>query len=349
MTLSFILNNFSHVDQNLCQQFTNFLNFPNVTKILLCDLFNYLLFINVNEKEYLKLNIIAYNSILIKFKYVTISPNKDLKEYKKKIFENLKQFGAIEKNEYFKNYMKNILIDSQEFNESNKKIELPTEKINKPKIEQQNILEKKSVLKNTEAPSEKNIFEKEENVPTQKNASKGIGSYLISALGFGPESEKVNNIKKRDEINQDQKKSEVDKQNESNTGPEMYYDSQKKRWVLRGKIYEDESPGQSPNSQKNENDETNIKTGLEKPSQLGTQILPPPKSKISSTPVPVIQKPALKAPEKPTEKQETTNLTNPPPKITNPFDKSLPSNKPQVKAPKANLTNRYTSYADYNK
>jgi hypothetical protein len=329
-----------------------------MTKILICDIYNFLLFINVNEQESLKLSMLAFNSILIKFKYISVSPNNsnNFQEYKKKIFENLNQFGAIEKNKYFKDSMKNILLDTKDDNnqESNKKIQLSTIETNSlttENKEQHNIFQKECDIKNMEEKPVKNIFDKEKKSLLQNNKSKGIGSYLISALGFGPESEKLNNIKQKEDNIQNQRKIENPKEKEKKEEPnavlEKYYDSEKKRWVLRGKIFDDESPGQSPNTLNKENDETN-KTGLETPSQVRASILPPPKSKILSTTG--IQTPSKDHNnQEKSEKPEISNFNSSSYKITNPFSNSN-SSKPIVKAPpKPNLTNRYANYPDYNK
>jgi hypothetical protein len=307
---------------------------------------------------------LGFNSILIKFKYISLSSNKsnNFQEYKKKIFENLKQFGAIEKNKYFKDSMRNILLDTKDYNnqesneykELNNKIQSSTIETNSHTTEnkeQHNIFQKECDIKNMEEKPVKNIFNKEEKSLVQNNKSKGIGSYLISALGFGPESEKLNNIKQKEDNIQNQRKNEnpkeKEKNEESNVVPEKYYDSEKKRWVLRGKIFDDESPGQSRNTVNNENDETNI-TGLEMPSQVRACNLPPPKSKILSTPGILTPMKDQNKQEK-SDKPEISNFNSSSSKITNPFSNPN-SSKPIVKAPlKPNLTNRYTSYHDYNK
>ena len=347
-------NSFTKVDETISKNICKFLNFNSLIKIILADLYNYFLFLNVGEKENEKLDILGFSSILIKFKYVSIALEKDLKEYKIKIYENLKQFGAIETNKYFKEYMRSVLIEEK----TQIKSEYNNLKINphqNPKQFDVKQPHKNQVENSIERNQPKNIFESEvktiETKQPEKESSSGkggIGSYLISALGFGPEAaEKFNKVNKPQEtISNENNRPE----GEGSRGePEMFYDAQKKRWVLRGKIYEDDKPRssiQEPVREAKPNIKNNYDSSATKNPPSKTTYIPPPKVKLTGSSI--TQSNQQNNPPK-SEESNTTNISTPS-KIANPFAANKPGSKLLVKPPqKPNLTNRYTSLVDYDK
>jgi hypothetical protein len=190
----------------------------------------------------------------------------------------------------------------------------------------------------------------------------------VSAFGLGSSSkkgEKVEELKKDEEV-----------------VPEIYYDSVKKRWVLKGKIYDEEEAkdetnitetvnekiNDNNNNNSNRNSERNLastqKTTINKPPIL------PPKVKINKpstsyttnqgiNKLPTTNKPLVINNEK--INLNDSNLPNPLPlssktnTITDPFlvkkeSTSTKSNSSNIRAPpKINLANRYASLLDQNK
>ena len=94
------------------KKFVSFLQFPNIEKLLISDIFSYILF-SMNSQL---IKVVAKSSILIKYKYTLIRQNykKDQKLvlFGQKIYGNINQFGLISKNNYFKNYLKDLFYNN---------------------------------------------------------------------------------------------------------------------------------------------------------------------------------------------------------------------------------------------
>ena len=76
-------------------------------KLLIADCYNLILYTNYSKFK----DILAKSSILIKYKYSILKQNYKLDEndleLKRKIYNNIAQFGKIHKNKFFNEYIKN--------------------------------------------------------------------------------------------------------------------------------------------------------------------------------------------------------------------------------------------------
>ena len=223
--------------------FVNFLQFPTIDKIIIADIYNFILFTASSKFK----KVIAKSSILIKYKYSLLkqnnNPENNLLTLNKKIFENIHQFGSISKNPLFINHLK-------EFSTKKLSLNISPKKTPSPKSEEEpNIFQKPQVNKNP------NTKKREE--PQQQ---KGLFSAFINAFGFGGSDDSNNNSNK---ISEEDKKrmtpSELWKL-EHPGQPEIEYDPVLKRYKLRGIIYDDQ-------------EEVKTKQEMEKPMVI------PPKSK----------------------------------------------------------------------
>ena len=233
--------------------FVSFLQYPNIEKVLISDIFNFILF-NMSS-QYKK--IIPKGSILIKYKYALIKQN-----YKKdqklvllgqKIYENINQFGLISKNNYFKNYLKDLFYN----------------KIASSKLTNNNIQEKINTNSHNKFTYNNNEEIKEEKIKDNKDISGGgsqggIFSTLKNAFGFGGNESSVDNNKgiEQKTISEEDKKRMTQEELwklEHPNEPEIVYDPVIKRYILRGKIYDDQ-------------EEVIQKKRIEKP------MVPPPKA-----------------------------------------------------------------------
>jgi hypothetical protein len=119
---------------------------------------------------------------------------------------------------------------------------------------------------------------------------------------------------------------------------EIYYDSVKKRWVLRGKIYDDEDDNTTT-----DNSQSNSTASISKVEKK--EVVNPPK--------PLVKPPKLTAnvaPPKINKPQEGTqgivNDENKINKISNPFAASTKKENIPKPTAKPNLANRYSSIID---
>ena len=196
--------------------FMNFLQFPTIEKILIADIYNFILFTASSKFK----KVIAKSSILIKYKYSLIKqynkPENNLLILNERIFENIHQFGSISKNSFFVNHLKDF---------SNKKLNISQKNISQKQSEENNIFQKNK---------EKNNIHKLEETQQQK----GLFSKFINAFGFG--GSETNN---ENQISEEDKKrmspSELWKL-EHPGQPEIEYDPVLKRYKLRGIIYNDQ-------------------------------------------------------------------------------------------------------------
>jgi hypothetical protein len=225
--------------------FVNFLQFPNIKKIIIADIYNFILFTSNASSKYKK--VVAKSSILIKYKYSLLKqnnkPDNNLLILNQKIFENIHQFGSISKNNYFINHLKEFSL---------KKLNIST--INT--IPQQ----KSSQEENIFSPNKPTLTQPEQ-IPQQQQG--GLFSKFINAFGFGgsesdnPNNNETQNIPQIDRSRMDP--SELWKL-EHPGEPEIQYDPVLKRYKLRGIIYDDQ-------------EEVVKKKEMEKP------VVAPPKSK----------------------------------------------------------------------
>ena len=193
--------------------FAKFLQFPSIEKIIIADIYNFILYIGGSTTK----KVIAKSSILIKYKYSLLKqnnkPEKNLLILNQKIYENISQFGSISKDNYFLNHLKEF---------SNKKLNITT------------------INKSFQKPEEniKNNFNKKEE-PQQQ----GLFSKFINVFGFGGS---VNN----NESNFDVKKLTEEERKrmdpiqlwklEHPGEKESEYDPILKRYRIRGVIYNDQ-------------------------------------------------------------------------------------------------------------
>ena len=203
--------------------FMNFLQFPNIEKIIIADIFNFILFTASSKFK----KVVAKSSILIKYKYSILkqnnNPEQNLLILNQKIFENIHQFGSISKNSFFHNYLKDF--------SSNKRLN----------ISQTNNSSKKQKEENF---SQNNIQKNNINNPEAVQQQKGLFSKFINAFGFGgSENNNDNNNINNNKISEEDKRrmtpSELWKL-EHPGQPEIEYDPILKRYKLRGIIYDDQ-------------------------------------------------------------------------------------------------------------
>ena len=227
--------------------FVNFLQFPTIEKIIIADIYNFVLFTASSKFK----KVIAKSSILIKYKYSLLKqnnkPENNLIILNKKVFENIHQFGSISKNSFFINHLKDFSTKKL-----NIKISPKTTTPSQKSEEEPNIFQKTQVNKNN------NIKKAEE--PQQQ---KGLFSAFINAFGFGGSEDNNTNNNNSNQISEEDKKrmtpSELWKL-EHPGQPEIEYDPVLKRYKLRGIIYDDQ-------------EEVKTKQEMEKPMVI------PPKSK----------------------------------------------------------------------
>ena len=201
--------------------FMNFLQCPTIEKIIIADIYNFILFTASSKFK----KVIAKSSILIKYKYSLIKqnnkPEKNLLILNQKIYENIHQFGSISKNNYFVNHLKEF---------SNKKLNISV--INNPNQKQE----------------ENNIFQKDiknnKNINKQEEPQQGLFSKFINVFGFGGnEFNNENNNGNNNKISEEQKKYMSPRELwklEHPGQPEIEYDPVLKRYKLRGIIYDDQ-------------------------------------------------------------------------------------------------------------
>ena len=208
---------------------TSFLNNCTIEKIIVADVLNFI-FYTLMEKFP---NVVAKSSILIKLKYVLLRQfdnDNNVNYLGSKVNENISQIGEISHNKYFRNYLNQKYksqpqTQSTESNQNNKKN-----------------------LSNTE---------------NNQQESKSGGFSLDWIWGRGQEEKKEERKLTEEEIN---KLSDKDRFHYLHPGePDYYYDPQIKRYVIYGKIYDDQ-------------EEVIIKKNKEKP------MVPPPKIKMSPLP-----------------------------------------------------------------
>ena len=200
----------------------NFLQFPNIEKIIIADIFNFILFTASSKFK----KVVAKSSILIKYKYSILkqnnNPEQNLLILNQKIFENIHQFGSISKNTFFHNYLKDF--------SSNKRLN----------ISQTNNSSKKQKEENF---SQNNIQKNNINNPEAVQQQKGLFSKFINAIGFGGSENNNDNNSNNNKISEEDKKrmspSELWKL-EHPGQPEIEYDPILKRYKLRGIIYDDQ-------------------------------------------------------------------------------------------------------------
>ena len=203
------------------EKFMNFLQCPTIEKIIIADIYNFILFTASSKFK----KVIAKSSILIKYKYSLIKqnnkPEKNLLILNQKIYENIHQFGSISKNNYFVNHLKEF---------SNKKLNISV--INNPNQKQE----------------ENNIFQKDiknnKNINKQEEPQQGLFSKFINVFGFGGnEFNNENNNGNNNKISEEQKKYMSPRELwklEHPGQPEIEYDPVLKRYKLRGIIYDDQ-------------------------------------------------------------------------------------------------------------
>ena len=244
--LKCLLDDFSiNNGKNYGNIFANFLQFPNIEKIIIADIYNFILFTSNASSKFKK--VVAKSSILIKYKYSLLKqnnkPENNLLILNEKIYENIHQFGSISKNNYFINHLKEFSL---------KKLNIST--INT--IPQQ----KSSQEENIFSPNKPTLTQPEQ-IPQQQQG--GLFSKFINAFGFGgsesdnPNNNETQNIPQIDRSRMDP--SELWKL-EHPGEPEIQYDPVLKRYKLRGIIYDDQ-------------EEVVKKKEMEKP------VVAPPKSK----------------------------------------------------------------------
>ena len=210
----------------------NFLQFPNIEKLLIADIYNLILFNSLYKK------IIAKSSILIKYKYALVKQNykkdQNLVLFQQKIYENINQFGAISKNNYFKNYLKesffNNKLDTPQASNQNNKI---LSKSNDPNDSSSNKIS---------YPNEK---ENNGNIPDNGGNQGGLFSTLKYAFGFGSsDQDKDRNDNNGQRVISEEEKRRMSPEElwklEHPREPEVKYDPVLKRYILRGKIYDDQ-------------------------------------------------------------------------------------------------------------
>ena len=207
--------------------FINFLQFPSIEKIIIADIFNFIIF-TASPKKCKK--IIAKSSILIKYKFSLIKqnnkPDKNLLILNQKIYENIHQFGSISKNNYFINHLK-------EFS-SNKKLNISTQNNSTNNSNTNNPVLEENIF-------QKNIKSQNINRPEQVQQQGGLLSKFISAIGFG--GNEINN--NNNNITENKLSEENNKRTNQNSNSEhpiqkgVEFDHVLKRWKINGVIPED--------------------------------------------------------------------------------------------------------------
>ena len=202
--------------------FANYLQFPNIEKIIIADIFSFILFTASSKFK----KVIAKSSILIKYKFSLVKqnykPEKNLLILNQKIYENIHQFGSISKNNYFSSHLK-------ELSAKNLNLSLNPNINNNYNKEQ----------KYQHPPSE---------TVNQSQPQGGIFSKFINVFGFnsGEYNEGGNNIENKEEkkqITETEKKMMTPEElwKLENPGkPEVQYDPVLKRYLIRGKIEDDQ-------------------------------------------------------------------------------------------------------------
>ena len=268
--------------------FSTYLQFSSIEKILIADMFNFILFsVSTNIKK-----IIAKSSILIKYKYLLLRQNykKDTNviELGKKIYENIAQFGKIHKNIYFNQYLKDNFYDKNNnitTNSQNKKTNSNKNYYNHNNNSynnnqysynnNENNLNNNNSFNNNNN-QETSIFDYDNNDNATKNhhiiydhntnnhindnqnlnnnknnsnnnnkngSGGGYFSSFISAFGFGGNSNAQNSNTNNNTLSEEEKQklsSEELWKLEHPGEPEIVYDPKLKRYILRGKIYDDQ-------------------------------------------------------------------------------------------------------------
>lgn len=321
--LTFLSNDFSSVQaSDYLKVFSNYLNVPSIQKIIIADVFNYILLcVNKSISE-----AIAKCSIMLKFKYVLLRQYDNdprVKDLGEKINQNIMQFGGIGKNHYFKEYFdKNYPTTNTNttFSYNNPRT-APIVKEVKNEV----------TTITTSTNNETNINTPPINTnqaPPTTNSSGGIFSFFSQALGISGSGNTEPQKKDIHSMTEEEKKMLTPEELwelEHPGEPEVYYDETLKRYVLRGKIYNDQ-------------EEVEQKKKKERP------FVPPPKFK-PSKPAPN-KEDIFKVEESENQKTEgpsggVTETTQKP--IINPFGKKAPKptqQKNKFKMPR-DLSNRY--------
>ena len=233
--------------------FISFLQFPTIEKLLVADIYNFILY--TMSSQYKK--VIAKSSILIKYKYSLVKQN-----YKKdqrlivlgqKIYENISQFGLISKNNYFKNYIKSSFYNNKNGINTNNNIQETTYdnniNNNNNKISNNNIINNNinNYNKNNINMDEINDKKEKKEIVSQRenNDNGGLFSTLKYAFGFGgSESNNDNRGGNGQNVLTEEEKKRLSPEElwriEHPGEPEIVYDPILKRYILRGKIYNDQ-------------------------------------------------------------------------------------------------------------
>ena len=224
--LTFLTGDFNINNENeYALMFTSYLNHPSLEKIFIADVFTYIMFC-FNDKLP---EIIRNSSILLKFKYVQLKLHTRHNDFKvndlgNKIHENIAQFGNYSNNTTFKEYF-NTLFPLAKSNET----------IYKSASSKNNTNNRVNTVPN----------ESNQNKEVKQNKGGGFFSYVSSALGIGG---KGNNDNKQQQTQQrvyteEEKRMMTEEERwaiEHPGEPEYYYDKTLRRYVLRGKIYDDQ-------------------------------------------------------------------------------------------------------------
>ncbi len=204
LLLSIVNNSFKINDKSVqayTQLVTRFLNFPSYTKVFFTDFLNYFIYKNLKDEESQKFSSVGFCSILVKYKFVSLEMENDkltnqTKEFGKKIFENLKQFGGLAKNLKFVDYLKEALIDNHEKYLNNRNF-IPEKKYQAPVISNINRMPPSFTKVDLNQPSitpikpsvkvdNSNLFNVEEKIEekiTQKDQSEEV-KYLLYFLNL---------------------------------------------------------------------------------------------------------------------------------------------------------------------
>ena len=237
--------------------FISFLQFPTIEKLLVADIYNFILY--TMSSQYKK--VIAKSSILIKYKYSLVKQN-----YKKdqrlivlgqKIYENISQFGLISKNNYFKNYIKTSFYNNKNGINSDNNVQDATYDNNSTNINNNNNNNNNNNIIsnninnynknniNIEETNDKKV-KKETVSQRENNDNVGLFSSLKYAFGFGGSESNNDNNKggNRQHVLTEEEKKRLSPEElwriEHPGEPEYVYDSKLKRYILRGKIYDDQ-------------------------------------------------------------------------------------------------------------
>ena len=183
----------------------NFLQFPNIEKIIIADIFNFILFTASSKFK----KVVAKSSILIKYKYSILkqnnNPEQNLLILNQKIFENIHQFGSISKNSFFYNYLKDF--------SSNKRLNISqTNNSSKKQKEEENF-------------SQNNILKSNINNPESVQQQLGLFSKFINAFGFGgsENNNDNNNINNNNKISSRNNKNNLNKKISTNKSYDKFY------------------------------------------------------------------------------------------------------------------------------